>query len=163
MTDTTPSKDFLRGKHLLKKSDLDGATKAFEKAYEEDKRNPLYMSYYGMCVALRWKKIGTGLELCTKAIKKEFYQAEYYLNLGKVYLAADNKKGAISVAKKGIGIAPENDELHNMLVELGVRKHPVFRFLKRSNPLNRFLGVLFRRTLPDLFRKKGPDREGPNS
>lgn len=152
-------KDFFLGKRYLKKGDMEEAARAFERAYKEDMTNPMYLSYYGMCLALRWGKIGVALELCTKAIKKEFYKSEYYLNLAKVYLAADNKKGAITVIKKGIRFDHENDKLHDMLVLLGVRKKSIIPFLKRSNPINRFLGIVFRRTLPDLMRKKGPEKK----
>jgi len=151
--------NFLLGKKYLKKGAMEDAARAFEKAHREDKGNPAYMSYYGMCAALRWGKIGMGLDLCTKAIKKEFFKAEYYLNLGKVYLAADNKKGAVTLFKKGLSIEPENEELHEMLVDMGLRKKAVIPFIKRSNPVNKYLGIFFRRTLPEILRRKGPAKK----
>lgn len=144
---------FLAGMKHLRKNSVEDACKEFEKAYKLEKENPLYMSYYGMCAALRWGKIGLGLELCTKAIKKEFFKTEYYVNLGKVYMASDNKKGAITVLSKGLRFDPDNEEIHNLLVDLGVRKKPVIRFLKRSNPLNKALGIFLRRTLPGIMGK----------
>jgi predicted Zn-dependent protease len=154
-----PEKDFRKGKKYFRDNDMDRATRAFEKAYRSNRENPKYMSYYGMCAALRWGQIGLGLELCTKAVKNEFYKAEYYVNLGRVYMAAGNKKGGITVIKKGLRQDPENDELHEMLIELGVRKRPMIPFLKRSSPLNRLLGVIFRRTIPNILRKKRPRGE----
>ncbi len=154
-----PQKFFKEGQKFLRKGDLEEAAKAFEKAYNLDRDNPAYMSYYGMCAALKWGKIGLGLELCTKAIKKEFFKAEYYLNLGKVYLAADNKKGAITAFKKGLRFDPNNEELNEMMIQLGIRKRPIIPFLKRSNPINKYLGIFFRRTLPNLFKKKGPPKD----
>lgn len=151
--------NFLSGLKYLKTGEMEAATRAFEKAYREEKANPAYMSYYGMCAALKWGKIGLGLELCTKAIKREFFKADFYLNLGKVYSAADNKKGAVTAFKKGLKIDPDNEELHEMLVTLGLRKRPVVPFLKRGNPINKYLGIFFRRTLPDLLRRKGPARK----
>ena len=154
-----PQKFFKEGQKFLRKGDLEEAAKAFEKAYNLDRDNPAYMSYYGMCAALKWGKIGLGLELCTKAIKKEFFKAEYYLNLGKVYLAADNKKGAITAFKKGLRFDPNSEELNEMMIQLGIRKRPIIPFLKRSNPINKYLGIFFRRTLPNLFKKKGPPKD----
>ncbi len=154
----SPQELFKEGLSLLRRGDLEEAAKAFEKAYGNDRDNPAYMSYYGMCAALEWGKIGLGLELCTKAIKKEFFKAEYYLNLGKVYLAADNKKGAITAFKKGLRFDPDNEDINEMMIQLGIRKRPIIPFLKRSNPLNKYLGIFFRRTLPNLLRKKGPPR-----
>ncbi|MBI5969622.1 MAG: tetratricopeptide repeat protein [Deltaproteobacteria bacterium] len=154
MTTETSKEQFAQGKRFLKEDNMDRALRAFEKAYKEDKEDPDYLSYYGLCKALRAGEIGFGLELCTKAIKKEFFKAEYYTNLGKVYLAAGNKKGAIKVFLKGLKFEPNNEEMHRYLVDLGFRKDSVIRGLGRANPVNKFLGILFRRTLPEIFKKK---------
>jgi tetratricopeptide (TPR) repeat protein len=145
---------FRQGMERIESGDMEESSRLFEKAYKLDRENPLYMSYYGMSAALRWGKIGLGIELCTKAVKKEFFKAEHYLNLAKVYVAADNKKGAITVLRKGVRFDPENAGIHDMLMELGVRKRPIIPFLKRSNPVNRLLGIFLRRTLPALLKKK---------
>ncbi len=144
---------FLAGKRFLKEDNIDKALRAFEKAYKEDKDNADYMSYFGMCKAVRGGEIGLGLELCTRAIKKEFFKAEFYMNLGKVYLAAGNKKGAIKVLLKGLKFDPQHEEMNRLLIELGFRNKPVIQGLDRANPVNKFLGILFRRTLPKLFKK----------
>ncbi len=141
------SEEFKKGKRLLNEEKIDRALRAFEKAYKADNHNPLYMSYYGMCKAMRGGQIGLGLDLCTRAIKKEFRRAEFYLNLGRVYLAAGNKKGATRVFKKGLQFEPGNAELHKFLAGLGVRNRPVIHGLERSNPLNKMLGMLFRRKM----------------
>ncbi len=153
MTKEEAQKYFLEGKRLLRKDRLDRALRAFGKAHREDRANPLYMSYYGLCKALRGGDIGLGIELCTKAIKKEFSRAEFYLNLGKVYLAVGNKKSAVSVFKKGIKFEPGNDELNQHLSELGVRKPPPITGLPRNSRANKFLGLLFRKTLPGIIKR----------
>jgi tetratricopeptide (TPR) repeat protein len=139
------SEDFKKGKRFLSEEKTDRALRAFEKAYKADKLNPLYMSYYGMCRAMRGGQIGLGLDLCIRAIKKEFRRAEFYLNLGRVYLAAGNRKGAARIFKKGLQFEPDNPELHKFLAGLGVRNRPVLHGLERSNPFNKILGMLFRR------------------
>ncbi|HAO92662.1 MAG: hypothetical protein A2X93_06330 [Deltaproteobacteria bacterium GWC2_56_8] len=144
---------FLAGKRFLREDNIDKALRAFEKAYKEDKENADYISYFGMCKAVRGGEIGLGLELCTRAIKKEFFKAEFYMNLGKVYLAAGNKKGAIKVFLKGLKFDPQHEDMNRFLIELGFRNKPVIQGLDRANPVNKFLGILFRRTLPKLFKK----------
>ena len=144
---------FKQGMQFLKDNNLEKATRSFEKAYKEDKENAMYMSYYGMCAAMRWGEIGLGIELCTRAVKKEFYKTEYYINLSRVYIKADNKKGAISVLKKGLRFDPENDIIHEELVKLGARKKPVIPFMNRSNPINKFLGMFFRKTMPGIISR----------
>ena len=145
---------FIAGKRFLREDNFDRALRSFEKAWKEDRENPEYMSYYGLCKALRGGEIGLGLELCTRAIKKEFFKAEFYLNLGRVYMAAGNKKGAMKVFKKGLRYDQGNEELYKALTDLGFRTRPVIPVLDRSNPVNKFLGILFRRTIPNMFRKK---------
>ncbi|MBI5885459.1 MAG: tetratricopeptide repeat protein [Deltaproteobacteria bacterium] len=153
---TESSKEqFLLGQRYLKEEKMDQALKAFEKAYKEDREDPYYLSYFGMCKAIRSGEIGLGLELCTRAIKKEFFKAEFYLNLGKVYLAAGNKKGAIKVFLKGLKFDPNNEEINKHLIDIGFRRKPVIPVLTRTNPVNKFLGILIRRTLPNMLKKKG--------
>ena len=145
---------FIAGKRFLREDNFDRALRSFEKAWKEDRENPEYMSYYGLCKALRGGEIGLRLELCTRAIKREFFKAEFYLNLGRVYMAAGNKKGAMKVFKKGLRYDQGNEELYKALTDLGFRTRPVIPVLDRANPVNKFLGILFRRTIPNMFRKK---------
>jgi len=145
---------FLAGKRYLKDESMDKALRAFDKAWKDDKENAEYMSYYGMLKAVRGGEIGLGLELCTRAIKKEFFRAEFYLNLGRVYMSAGNKNGAIKVFKKGLKYDPANDEINSCLIELGFRNRPIIPGIGRSNPVNKFLGILIRRTIPGIFGKK---------
>ncbi|MCK4738932.1 MAG: hypothetical protein KAT46_03195 [Deltaproteobacteria bacterium] len=149
---------FKKGLKLYKKKRLEEACPLFEKAYNLEKKNPDYMSYHGLTTALRWGKIGLGIELCTRAIKIEAFDARYYVNLGTVYMHAENKRGAITVCKKGLRFDPDNYDLHEILILVGVRKRQVIPFLKRSNFLNKILGTFFRRTLPEYFRTAPPKK-----
>lgn len=145
---------FEQGRKLLAEENIDKALKAFEKAYKAEADNARYMSYYGMCKAVRGGEIGLGLELCTRAIKKEFFKPEHYINLARVYIAAGNKKGAMKVLLKGLKHDHASAEINKMLIDLGFRHKPVIPALDRANPLNKFLGILFRRVIPGLVRKK---------
>ncbi|MBI5826407.1 MAG: hypothetical protein HZB22_01550 [Deltaproteobacteria bacterium] len=40
------------------------------------------------------------------------------------------------------------------MAELGFRDRPVIEGIDRDNPLNKYLGILIRRTLPGIFSKK---------
>ncbi len=145
---------FEQGRKLLAEDNIDKALKAFEKAYKADKDNARYMSHFGMCKAVRGGEIGLGLELCTRAIKKEFFKPEHYINLARVYMAAGNKKGAMKVLLKGLKHDPANTVINKMLVDLGFRHKPVIPALDRANPLNKILGILFRRMIPGLVGKR---------
>ncbi len=147
MADRVESEEFRKGKLFLDDDKMDKALRAFEKAYKADKDNPVYMSYYGMCKAIRGGQVGLGLDLCIRAIKKDFKRAEFYLNLGRVYLATGNKKGATRIFKKGLQFEPGNSGLHDYMAGLGVRNRPMIGAVERSNPLNRMLGKLFGRKM----------------
>lgn len=158
MPKESTNEHYMAGLKYLAEDNLDKALRSFEKAYKEESENPYHMSYYGLCKALRGGEIGFGLELCTKAIKKAFYKAVFYNNLGRIYMAAGNKKGALKVLKKGLAYDPENEELNRYLVELGFRGKPILPSLPRANPLNKYLGILIRRTIPGLVSAKKKKR-----
>ncbi len=158
MDEIIPKQNFVKGKELYADGKLSDACKFFYKAYLADKHMPEYLSYYGVSVALGKGEIKLGLELCTRAIKMEFYKPEFYVNLAKVYEASGNKKGAITALKKGAKYEIKGEDIHNMLVDLGFRKKPILPFFKRANFINKSLGIFFRVTLPRIFRRKGPKR-----
>ncbi len=43
---------------------------------------------------------------------------------------------------KGIRFDTENGMLHQEMVKLGIRREPFFTFLKRSNPINKYIGLM---------------------
>jgi tetratricopeptide (TPR) repeat protein len=99
-----------------------------------------YRSYYGVCLALRERKIREGLTLCQEAAREEFFNPEMWLNLGRVELTAGHRRKAYLAFTRGLRLAPEHKELERELGRLGVRRRPVFPFLSRANPLNVLAG-----------------------
>ena len=145
MANSSAGNLFEEGKRHLKTDNIDKALRLFEKAYREDKTDTDIMSYYGMCKAVRGGRVGLGIELCIKAIKGNYRQGNYYLNLGRVYEAAGNIKGAACVFRKGLSFDVKNSELINALSGLGYRSRPIIKVIERSNPINRFFGKLLRK------------------
>ncbi len=115
--------------------------------YPED---ALLLSYYGCLKARLGDGIKDGISGCLKAIKHterlpfgaEFFFPVLYLNLGRAYLAAREKKEAVGAFEKGLAADPENRELRQEMKKLGDRKNPVLPLLGRSNPVNRYAGKL---------------------
>ena len=147
-----------QGKKYLKKGDMDNAALTFEKCFKENSRNSECMSYYGLLSALRWGKVGLGIDLCTKALKTNTINPDFYLNLAKVYEYANNKPTAGAVLRKGLFVAPSNKHINSMLYKIGARKRPYIPFLKWSNSLNRGLDIFFKHTIPSLFKKRMPQK-----
>jgi tetratricopeptide (TPR) repeat protein len=98
------------------------------------------LSYFGLSLAMMKKQFKTAIELCRRAIDLEFYNAEHYANLARVYAAAGNRKKAVETAEAGLKLAPENEYLVDVRKSFGVRAAPAVPFLTRANPVNVSLG-----------------------
>lgn len=155
-------KSFNKGLQLLRRKGSGRECMAlFEAALTLDRRagngagQARYRSYYGLCLALRDGKVRDGLLLCRAAAKEEFFNPEMWLNLGRVQLAARNRRHAHKSFRRGYRLAPENEELRRELERMGVRRRPAFPFLDRSNPLNVWMGKLSSRS---RLRPSAPPR-----
>lgn len=114
-------------------------------AYEEDRSSEVpakLLSNLGLALALGENRINEAVTYCTMAIKKEFYQTEYYVNLARVYLKAGRRSNAVDVLYKGLKIDGQDSRILSELQRLGMRRKPILSFLKRSHPFNRYLGMI---------------------
>lgn len=134
--------------------------------YPED---PVILSYYGCLQALVDKKFRSGVETCNRAIlllKKQGTSSEevlypvFYLNLGRAFVAAGRKKDAIDAFKKGLKYDSGHSDLKKELQGLGVRKQPPVSFLDRSNPINKYIGMILKseKNAPPGGKKGGRGR-----
>jgi tetratricopeptide (TPR) repeat protein len=114
---------------------------------------PVLLSYYGLLLVLVYKRYRMGIETCQKAIEKHnkdrsFFDQEmlypvFYHNLGKAYAAAGKRKEALEALKIGLAYDSGNNDIKKELLRMGVRrKKPSIPFLDRSNPLNKFIGIV---------------------
>lgn len=111
---------------------------------------PSALSYYGLCLALHKGRVKEAAEYCQLAIEREFYNAEHYANLGRVWAAGRSRRKAVDALDRGLQVDPKSELLKDLRVEFGVRHNPVLPFLHRDNPLNVTLGRV-RQTI----KKKG--------
>ena len=133
------------GLFLLKRDRVKEALTAFKRAFMIKDKEPRYMSYLGLCLALAEGKAREATQLCEKAVQMEFFRAELFLNLGRVYLVSGNRKKAHMAFRKGLALDRENRNLQKELDKMGIRKQPVFPFLERKHPINKLAGkVLYR-------------------
>lgn len=114
---------------------------------------PLVLSYYGCLQAIVDKKYRSGVDNCKRAIlllknqgsfNEEVLYPVVYLNLGRAFVAAGKKKDAIDALKKGLKFDSGNSELKKELQGLGMRKQPPVTFLDRSNPINKYIGMILK-------------------
>ncbi len=117
---------------------------AMEKSHGKNPEGipPALLSYYGLCTALLNNDVKGGLEYCRVALKREFFHPDLYLNLGKVYLLANQKARAVHIFYKGLKLDDGHRGILSELKRLGIRKTPIIRFLPRGHFLNRVLGQI---------------------
>lgn len=105
---------------------------------------PTLASYLGYCLARERQEFKEATGLCRQALTKEPEKAIHYLNLGRVFLAAGEKRLAINTFQQGL-----KRERHRLILEelkrLGIRRRPVVSPLSRSHPVNKYLGMAFTR------------------
>ncbi|OGR29223.1 MAG: hypothetical protein A2X83_12830 [Desulfuromonadales bacterium GWD2_54_10] len=106
--------------------------------------DPSRYSYLGYCIAKERGLAKKGIELCQNSLLQEPEEPAHYLNLGKIHLISGNKEEALKAFREGIAKG-ENNEILMLLSRIGTRKPPVISSLSRNNPLNRYLGMLFKR------------------
>jgi len=131
-----------RGLEALAQGDTLSALSYFEKAINIE-RSPDVCSYYALCIAKERGQVSYAISLCNEAIQKEPGNSLHYLNLGKIYLIENNKEEAIKTFRAGLD-NETNPLIIDELNKLGPRKPPILPFLERSNPINRYLGIMFR-------------------
>ncbi|HEX7705667.1 MAG TPA: tetratricopeptide repeat protein [Thermoanaerobaculia bacterium] len=116
------------------------------------------LSYFGLTIALIRKQYKPAIELCRRAIELEFYNGDHYANLGRVYLAAGNRRKAVETVEQGLKNIPEHGYLLDVRRQLGVRARPPVPFLDRTNPINVSLGQARHAKKVTEVEKKSPKR-----
>ncbi len=136
-------RQFELARKALEEEDFKKALAHLEKALEL-RDNPDWHSYAGLCIALEQDEFLTGEHLCRASIEHDEDNPIHYLNLAKVYLAAGKKRQALETLRQGMARGG-NERILSLIFQLGTRNPPVFRFLKRSHPLNKYMGMLLHR------------------
>lgn len=121
------------------------------------RRIPAVESYLGYCIARERGRLREAVRLCQSAVDAEPDNPVHYLNLGRVFLVAQDKATAVAAFWKGVAKAPGaetgvlakraqrgHSREHNLILEelrrLGIRKKAPFPSLDRKHPLNRVTG-----------------------
>jgi tetratricopeptide (TPR) repeat protein len=149
-------RDYLRAvKDHLRKGNQKAAFSLLQQAALQYPDDPFIFSYYGCLQALVDKKYRAGVEKCKQAIsmiRKESSFGEdmlypvFYLNLGRAYVAAGRKNDALDSFGKGLKYDNNNRDILMELRVLGSRKKAPVPFLDRSNPINKYIGLILRKS-----------------
>jgi tetratricopeptide (TPR) repeat protein len=133
---------FDRGVRLLESGHAGDALRNLEMCRSIDPYSARCLSYLGAALAIAEKRIREGEKLCRIAIEREFYQTDFYWNLGRVYLAGGYKDQAVRAFRKGLEMDGSHSGMRDALSRLGWRRRPLLAFLPRSHALNRGLGLI---------------------
>jgi tetratricopeptide (TPR) repeat protein len=140
MATMEPANSFDEGLMALNSGRVKSALTYFKKAAAED-NSPLVRSYIAYCRAMTECLYHEPVAICLEARREEPKNSDIYLNLGRIHLLAENRKQAIQVFQLGLR-QQRNSRISAELRALGLRKPPPLPFLQRSNPLNKYLGIL---------------------
>lgn len=142
-----PHRDFEtlveRGIARMGRGDFLSALVCLEKAAQGEV-TPRVASHLALCLARERGQVQKGVALCRDAISREPDTTVHYLNLGRIHLLRGDKEEALSSFRAGLAHG-HDPAIVAELERLGNRKPPPIPFLKRSNPVNRYLGILLNR------------------
>lgn len=153
----SPPEHYERGLALLAKSPTPEAYEHLSRAYLGAPQKASYRSAYALGLALVKGQFLGAVELARGAVREEFYNAELYLNLARIYEAFGFKAEAIRYLRRGLMVDPNDQGIRNKLAHFGERRRPPLRFLPRGHWMNRVLGRIQARCL-DLTGRPGPAR-----
>jgi tetratricopeptide (TPR) repeat protein len=138
---------------LLKKGKERDALLILRHALKETPDDPFLLSYYGCLTAIVERKAAHGAKICKDAIDivkssgrlGEFIHPVFYLNLGRCYHMGGQRKRAIDAFEQGLRMDSQDPNILQEFKRIGMRNSPLISFLPRSNPLNRYIGLILSR------------------
>lgn len=160
-SDVVKPGDYLKAvKASLRKGNQKEAFTLLQQAALQYPNDPFILSYYGCLQALVDRKYRSGVENCKRAItllqQKSSFGEEmlfpvFYLNLGRAYVAAEKKDDALEAFRQGLRFDKSNRDIVHELRLLGRRKKALVPFLDRSNPINKYIGLILHKVnkVPD--------------
>ena len=80
--------------------------------------------------------------LCEEAVYVRPRDPELYVNLAGVLVSSDRRELAMASLDAALALDPGNEASVEIIREFGMRRTPAFRFLERSNLLNKYVGLL---------------------
>jgi Flp pilus assembly protein TadD len=143
---------FRRAEACIVRGKFDKAEELLAEALRISSENPLYLSYFGLCVGMRGD-LGEAQKLCSKAAKLSPHSPIVLVNLGRVMLEQGYRKEARDFFSRAYSLDNTNSPAALELSGMGVRRQPVLRHLGRSHPLNLMLGKMRHRILG--YKKPG--------
>ena len=139
---------FRRGLVALFDGDSAAAAEQFQAAIlievQHGVRRPQmrYLSYYGLSRAQAEGATPQTIQACETAARRDFFNPDLLLNLGRVFLLAGKTTKALAAFQRGLDLAPSHKALLAEYTKIDRRETPPLTVVSRSHPLNKMLGKL---------------------
>jgi len=121
------------------------AIEPFEKMLADGERVAICLSLLGLAIARSGGEKKRAIDLCKEAVKKDPTQTQYYKNLAEVCQRAGIKSWAVRAIQMGLKADKNSHLLQKEMKKFGLRMRPAIPFLSRSNPVNKFIGIILSR------------------
>ncbi|HZN56138.1 MAG TPA: tetratricopeptide repeat protein [Candidatus Polarisedimenticolaceae bacterium] len=137
---------FRKGLVALVEGDPAAATTHFQSAILIERQHGVarpqmrYLSYYGLTLAQSRGANPESIQACETASRRDFFNPDLLLNLGRVYLLAGKTTKALATFERGLAIAPGHKALRAEHAKVDRRSPPPLSMLSRTHPLNKLLG-----------------------
>jgi len=144
----TAENHFRRGLTALVDGDATAASDHFQSAILTEvqrgvKRPQMrYLSYYGLSRAQAFGATPQSVQACETAARRDFFNPDLLLNLGRVYLLAGKTTKALVAFERGLELAPGHKGLRAEFTKIDRRAAPPLGIVSRAHPLNKWLGRL---------------------
>jgi len=142
MNQSEGASEFKKGLQALRGGYLNSALGHMQKAVENDKNDPIYLSFYGLALARTCTDWAMAEAYCLAAVQMKPADVQLYLNLAEVYHRGARMQDALSALYNGLQFTKWDPLLVRAVEGFGIRRPPVLPFLDRKNFLNRHLGKL---------------------
>jgi Flp pilus assembly protein TadD len=137
---------FRRAEVNIQRRNFDKARELLNEALKISPENPIYLSYFGLCLGMMGD-LTEGEKLCRKAAHLSPVSPIILVNLGRILLEQGLRKEARDQFSRAYDLDNTNSAAALELSGMGVRRPPVISFLPRSNVLNKVLGKVRHRML----------------
>jgi predicted Zn-dependent protease len=104
--------------------------------------NPVYLSYFGLCLAQVEHDYDRAIRMCRQALDVFAKDPVLRVNLGKVYRLKGDNAAAHREFLRAWDLNRGHPTTAAELTRMGIRRPPFIRFLSRKHWANRYLGRL---------------------
>lgn len=147
-TPGSPEEAFRKGLACLELRSYKEAASCFQSAIDREREagaqslRPRYVSHLGLALTMAHGRTVEALTLCEQAVRREFFDADLYCNLGIAYLRHRRRGEAFRAFRKGLGLNPAHRRILAEMERYEPRGGPVFASLPRTHVVNRMAGCL---------------------